>query len=384
MKKTLSTLFLVLITAALVLSACGNNQPVATTDATPVAPEAVVAEGHIVPKDKLYVSFNSRGRVSEILVHKGDSVKAGDVLARLGDQEQTQAALAAATLALTSAQQSMDDFMHNMDVSRATAWDAYIKAQNNRFAAERVWEKIDVNDTQKKIDDARVTMEDKKSALKDAQDAFDKYSSLQIDNPTRKTAEDALKTAQDTYNEALRVYNETGNQRDDARAALDAALAVEKEAKRKFDATKDGPDADKLTLLEATLDNAKAQVTAAQAALDDAELKAPLDGTVVDINVTDGQLIGPETWAVLIADFSQWYVETSDLTELEVVKISVGQSVTVAPDALTDKTLKGAVEEISNNYKSQSGDIIYTVKIKLDETDDRLRWGMTVQNTFVP
>jgi multidrug resistance efflux pump len=384
MKNKFTSLFFVLVAAALVLSACGAQPAPPVTDTPPAAPDAVVAEGHIVPNEKVYLSFVARGRVADILVAEGDSVKAGDVLVRLGDTEQLEAALAGAQLELTAAQQAMDDLMRSADGARAAAWQEYMKAESNRFAAERVWEKIDVDDTQKKIDDARATMEDKKSELKDAQEEFDKYASLQSDNPTRKAAEDALKTAQDAYNEALRVYNETSNQRDNAQAVLDAARYAEKEAKRKFDLTKDGPDADKLALLEARLENAKAQVAAAQFALANFELKAPYAGVVADINVTVGEYVGPEKYAVLLADFSQWYVETSDLTELEVVKVEVGQSVEVVPDAFDDTTLMGTVESISPVFKTQSGDILYTVKIKLNESDDRLRWGMTTQNTFVP
>jgi hypothetical protein len=54
------------------------------------------------------------------------------------------------------------------------------------------------------------------------------------------------------------------------------------------------------------------------------------------------------------------------------------------PDALPDVTLKGTVESISQSFKQQGGDIIYTVRIKLDKVDERVRWGMTVEVTFEP
>jgi hypothetical protein len=43
------------------------------------------------------------------------------------------------------------------------------------------------------------------------------------------------------------------------------------------------------------------------------------------------------------------------------------------PDALPDVTLMGTVESISQSFKQQGGDIIYTVRIKLDKVDDRVR-----------
>jgi multidrug resistance efflux pump len=86
----------------------------------------------------------------------------------------------------------------------------------------------------------------------------------------------------------------------------------------------------------------------------------------------------------VLADARQWYVRTSDLTELEVVDISVGQEVEVVPDALPGLKLKGIVEEISNTSTTKSGDILYEVKIRLEDVDPQLRWGMTVETTFLP
>jgi multidrug resistance efflux pump len=85
-----------------------------------------------------------------------------------------------------------------------------------------------------------------------------------------------------------------------------------------------------------------------------------------------------------MGDFSAWYIETSDLTELEVVHITVGQTVEIRPDALPDLVLKGTVESISQSSKTQGGDVLYTVKIKLNDYDPALRWGMTVEATFAP
>ena len=59
-----------------------------------------------------------------------------------------------------------------------------------------------------------------------------------------------------------------------------------------------------------------------------------------------GQFIGPETWVTLLADFSQLYVETSDLTEKDVVNVRPGQKVTVIPDAMPDGKLTGTVSKL--------------------------------------
>ena len=52
------------------------------------------------------------------------------------------------------------------------------------------------------------------------------------------------------------------------------------------------------------------------------------------------------------------------------------------PDALQDLKLTGTVESVGRAFKEKSGDVIYTVRIQLEETDPRLRWGMTVAVDF--
>jgi multidrug resistance efflux pump len=366
----------------LLLSACGQDEEPIVPQPTFVPAEAVIAEGHLVPDKDLTLSFSVRGKVEEILVEKGDQVREGDILIRLADREQAEAALAAAQLELTSAQQAYDALVRNEGLDRAESWQAFMEAQVARAAAERKWEALNLDNIEDDIEDAKTEVRDRKEDLDDAQEEFDKYKDLNEDNTKRKDAEDDLEAAQEDYNEAVRDLEEETRSRDSVRAALDQAQSAEAEAKYNYENTLDGPDVEEQALLEARLSSAKAQVTSAEGTLANFELKAPFDGVVLDINLSVNEKVGPETWAVILADTSQWFVETSDLTELEVVDVEEGQKATIVADALPDVELTGIVEEISQTFKSQSGDILYTVRIKVDEIDPRMRWGMTVEVTF--
>ena len=382
--KKLTNLLLLLTGLTLILAACGGRDETPTAQPAPVAAEAVIAEGHLVPNDDLTLSFTVRGKVAEILVAEGEMVREGDVLIHLADREQAEAALAAAQLELITAQQAYDDLLHTEGLGRSEAWQAYLDAQVARGKAEKKWETLNLDDIDDNIEDAKAEVEDRQKDLDDAQEEFDKYKDLDEENSKRKTAEDDLEDAQDDYNQAVRDLETEIRKRDTIRAALDEALAAEAEARRKYELTLDGPDAEKLTLLEARLNNAKSQVASAENNLANFELKAPFDGEVMDINVSVNEMVGPETWAVIVADTSQWYIETSDLTELEVVDVAVGQNVSISADALPNVEMHGVVEEISQSFKSQGGDILYTVRIKVNDVDPRMRWGMTVEVTFEP
>ncbi len=380
--KTRVRLPFVLLAFTLLLAACGNKAAAPSAAAPVISTSTVTSEGHLVPRDNLYLSFPVAGRVSEILVKKGDKVTHGQTLVRLGDRQQAQAALAAAQLQLVSAQQNLDALNRTAALDRAQAWQAYMHAQEVSSAAQHDWDQLDPTAIQTDIDNAQADAATFKTDLGDAQTDFNKYKDLPADNATRKSYEDKLRTAQANYDDAVRKVEDLTHSRDTVRAALDAALAAEAEATRAYDNVQNGPDADKLALAQAGLDNARAQAAAAQSALDDYDLKAPFDGVVMDTNVSLEQRVGPETWAVVVADTSQWYVDTSDLTEQDVVNVSPGQAVTITADALPGVALNGTVEEIADTPGTQGGDVVYTVHVRLQEADPRLRWGMTLQVTF--
>lgn len=375
---------LMLVILATLLAACEGQPTPDPVPADPLPPGAVIAEGHLVPQDDLTLSFTVPGKVSEILVEEGEMVREGDILVRLADREGAEAALAATHLELATVQQAYDEFVRTEGLGRSDAWLAYMDTQIIRADAEREWEDLNVDSIEDRIEDRQADVKDRQEDLDEAQDEFDKYADLDEDNATRKNAEDDLERAQEDYNDAVRDLEEELRERDTVRAALDQALANEAEARHQYEISLDGPNAEQLAVLEARLNNARAQVASAENHLANYELSAPFDGEVMDINVSVNETVGPEIPAVAVADTSQWYVETSDLTELEVVDVAEGQEVSILADALPDVEMSGVVEEISRSFRSQGGDILYTVRIRIDDMDSRMRWGMTVEVTFDP
>jgi HlyD family secretion protein len=383
MKKTTNKLIMLIVIFTLALTACANQQT-ATQEAAPTAipQSAVIAEGRIKPVRAGNLSFQARGVVEEINVKTGDSVRKGDVLARLANARVAEAQITAANLELVNAQQVMDALNRTGGANLAASWMAYMDAQRVRAEADRRWERLDVDNIEDRIEDAQTDLKDREEDLEDAQDEFDKYKDLSEENSRRKTAEDNLEKAQEDYNEAVRKLEEITRERDTVRAGLDAALAAEAEAKYQYETSTDGVNRDQLALAKARLENARAQVAAAEANLSNYILIAPFDGVVADVAVEIGGQVGAESRAVSIADTSSWFIETTDVTELEVVKLEVGQNVTFTVDALSGITMKGVVTEISQSSFIQSGDVIYTVRISAEDVDERIKWGMTVEVTF--
>lgn len=380
--------FSIFIFTALFLSGCSVFDTQSTPESTPAPVVAdsgsVISQGNLVPKDYMYLAFPSGGHIEEILVKQGDQVIQGQVLARLGDRQQFEANLTAAQMEVENAQQALDNLNKNAAITSANAWLALLNAKQRVMDAEIGWNKVDTDEYQEKIDDAEIKVTDMQTKLDDAQTEFDKYADLDVENPTRKTAETALNDAQIDYDNAMHERDQLIINKERAEANLQLAESMQVKAQSDYDSTRQGPDPDQLSIAQMNLDTALAHQTSAQAAMDNLDLKAPFDGTVVDVNISDGELVGSDKWAVLVADYSEWFVETNDLTEQEVVKVSIGQGASISPDALPELQASGVVTEVADNFYVQAGDILYKVRLHIDQPDPNFRWGMTVEISFNP
>ena len=380
MKTTLTTFSFVILALALVLSGCGGGAPAAATEAgptaaAPVAPSniAIVSEGRVVPAEDVQLSFFTTGQVDEVLVAEGDSVQAGDIVARLGNREQIEAQIAAAESELVAANQALKALNDAVSTARAAALQA-VTAANRAVRDAQYQVDIYTIPTSQQGMTAMEAVVATRAQLDEARAAFEPYKYFSSNNSTRQDLKESLDEAQSEYNAAIRrLEYETALK--NAQADLDQAL-------EDYALYEIGPDPDDVEAAEARIAAAEANLAAARAALDNLALQTTISGMIVEQDLIVGQQVSPGQPVMRIADFSQMFVETDDLTEIEVVDVEVGQTVAIIADALPDVELTGVVESISQVFEEKRGDITYTVKIRLDNPDPRLRWGMTVEVSF--
>ena len=165
-------------------------------------------------------------------------------------------------------------------------------------------------------------------------------------------------------------------------STLESARSQIEAADKEYEKLSSGSDSDETAKAEALYEAAQSHLAAAEAALADVELRAPFKGTIAGLNIKPGESIIPGEIAVSVADFSEWIVITTDLTELDVVEISDGQTVLIKLDAIPDMEIEGLVIEIGQNYTEKQGDIVYKVTVELIDTLPNMRWGMTVTVKF--
>lgn len=392
MKKKL--LALLALAAGLTLAGCAQTAAATqqlASDAPPtvVSESGIIVDGKIVPQEFVNLSFNMSGTVAELLVEEGQQIEAGQVIASLNQHERLASAVSGAELEVINARQAMDALGENADVSTAAALQKVADARDAVRVAERRLRNLQEGSPQTDIDSAQADVVLLKDQLDKAEDDFNPYAGKSEDNLKRATYLSKMADAREVYDNAVRLLNNlegTPNEIDLAVAEANLLLAEARLslAESDYEEMQSGIDPDLLEAAQARLNAAESALTATQAALSDAELVAPFGGTVVKLNLKEGEQVVPGSPAVVLADFSQWKVETEDLNEMEVPRVAVGQTVTITPDALPELSLIGTVESISQIYEEKFGDVTYTARILLQDTDPRLRWGMTVSTHFEP
>ena len=141
---------------------------------------------------------------------------------------------------------------------------------------------------------------------------------------------------------------------------------------------RDKASEEEIAQLEARIRQAELVIDRLELQVQDATLYAPFDGTVVDVHVEVGDEANPGQMVMVLATLDQIEVRTTDLTELDVAQVVVGQSVAVSVDALPEREFDGVVSEISLRGGDYRGDVVYAVTIEFADTGDApLRWGMT-------
>ena len=156
-------------------------------------------------------------------------------------------------------------------------------------------------------------------------------------------------------------------------ALLEAQIG---KGQRDFGIYSAGPDPEDVALAAARITNAEAQLTAAKAAISDRELLAPFDGVISAVHVNPGEWVAPGSPVLLVGDLDHLQVETTDLGEIDVAQIMVGDLAMVTFDSLPDLTLQGTVSRIAPKSNGGSG-VNFPVVIQLNEIPAALRWGMT-------
>ena len=295
-------------------------------------PNRIEVAGRIEGDDATLAS-KVAGRIREIKVREGDTVKAGDVIAVLDDdqirarEQQAQAAVEQAQARLQRANQQIAIFNEQIkgsvmgeQQSKADAEGRVSQAEAQVAAAEAALAQAEANHKFAKWDE-------------------EKYTSLR---ETGDVPERQMQQARTTAAAQAEIVRAAKKQVEAARGGVRAALAMLKNpvirssqtATIRQQVAQANSDIEGAT---ADLARAKAQLEEAQATRRDLQIVAPFDGTVQTRLVEPGEVIAPGAPVITLIDLQQVYLR-GFVPEGKIGNVKIGQKARVWLDSNTPGT----------------------------------------------
>ena len=380
----------------------GDAAPEAVDPADDVTFESITAEAVVEPGRWSALGIKSSGEVVEVLVEEGDEVEAGQLLVRLA-QTDYLLAIAEAESALASAQAELNAKKAGPRPEDVAAFEAQLEAALGGLAQSAA-QRDDVAggpaaaqvaaaqaELAQALADYNVAVNQHEMTLtcyKEENDDGEKELKCPALGAIEERAraniavvEQRIAAAQAKIN---LLYSGADRELLHAANAGVAAAAAQREAMRaQLDLLLAGASTEEIAAYEAQVSQAEVGVEAARAALAYTEVRAPFAGTVTSVMVEIGNSMRPGQVAVVLATIDELQVRTTDLTELDIVHVAVGQPVVVTADGVPGVEFKGVVSDIALRGVEARGQVVYDVLVDLIDIDGApLRWGMTAWVEF--
>lgn len=264
---------------------------------TAAGPWAASAPGRVEPiSGEIRVVTQIPGRIAEVLVGVNDQVKAGDLLFRLDDEDHRARVEGADAEVSVRVRERDQENVGKSSRDRRTAEDNLDRAQRTLFASRMDLDRVMANRRAGRANDADVAQ-----------------------------AREAVVTAR-------------------------AQVEREREALQRVLTTSGVPLP---TRLEAGLAVARAELSVAETVLSRTRVRAPIDGTVLQVNARVGEMAGPnpELASVIIGDVSRLKVR-AEIVERDIDKVRVGQAAVVTSDAFPNRQFEGRVTQVGRSLST--------------------------------
>jgi HlyD family secretion protein len=343
-----------------------QNVSLQILDVTPTI-RKITALGRLEPQTeimKLAAPVNLDGdRIAEILVKQGEKVKKGQVIAILDSRDRLQSAL-------TEAQQRINLFQAQLDKVNVGAKLGEINSQKAKVTKLQA-------ELQGEIATQEAGITRLKLELSNAEVELNRYQKLSAEGAIANSILDSkrltMETASARLREAISSQNRTMTtlqaQINEARATLSGIMEI-----RPVD----------IQIAQTELDSAIAAANRARIELNQAYIKAPVDGQMIKVHGRLGEKIGDNG----IADFGQTaqMVAVAEIYQTEISQIRIGQTAIVTSPAFTGE-LKAKVSDIGlqvsrqNVFANQPGENmdrrVVEVKVLINPQDSQKVAGLT-------
>lgn len=333
-------LILLLLTTACT-SAAGSSQATPTPIPTPIVPakptysvqvgdvqKVMEFSARLVPVEQVELFFRTEGYVSGVYIERGDAVEAGDLIAELVvDDLKNQLLLA----------------QSGLELARSNNARSITEAEIALRAAELNLAISEANDPAPQIAIAQADLERAERELQSIQDTVTVFGGPDnigesLSNRLRD-AELEVEIAQALYDQALKSQEAYESQVEIQELEIELA-------RMRLDQLKKGLDLRELEL----------NVERLQTLLDNSQLRSPLDGHVIKINLSEGRDVQAYVPLAVVADKSLMELG-ADLTDRQLRELEEGMTVVCRPGSQPGVELQGAIRQLPFPYGSGQKDL---------------------------
>ena len=346
---------------------------------------------------EINAAFKTPGRVVELLVKEGDTVKKGQLLARIESaalevsKQGYQAGVAAAESALaqlrTDTERARDSLDREAAMRRAEIAQAEAQVRDLE-AGSRVQE---VAQAQAGLDDARAQRDQAAADWERAQKLFKQEDISRVQYDQAQTRWRSATAAVQNAEQRLALVKEGPRkeslelakaQLSRTRAALQLTEANRKELIRK---------GQEVSLRKAEIDRARAQVGMTEIQIGDTEIKAPMDGVVLAKPTELGEVVGAGTTIVTLGDTARPWLR-GYITESQLGRVKLGQKVKLRTDSFQGVDYEGVVTFIASEAEftpkqiqtpEERVKLVYRIKVEVANPKGELKNNMPMDAEIV-
>lgn len=287
--------------------------------------------GTLEPLSKVEVIAEESGKVAEVLVKEGDRVEKGQLLLRL-DTQDLEISRAQILAQLRSAQIDLQELL-----AQPTA--------------------VELRTKEAQYTEALLNLEEARKVLARNEKLFAQGAISQEELDASR-------------NEVVR---------------REKAFLV---AQAELEETRKKPKAEDVERAKARIEEIEASLRTVERRIEKAEIRSPLSGIVLAVNVEEGDFVPSGTSAsggtrpVVVADLSTMKVDVP-VNEVDIPRIKVGQKARITLDAFPGKTFEGEVVSIAYQGKTTENVVTYDTTVHLPNPENLLRAGMTANVEIV-
>ena len=355
----------------------------------------VSVTGKLLPTIWANVSAQTGGRITKLMVSEGDAVAEGDVLVKLDDRD-TVIAIKQAESTLEIANAQLVQLQTGPSAEEIQIVEKQVVAAHSVISqtqAQRTLLDAGGYTTQLAALKAQVAaaQSERFFANQQHEDAMKCYDVQQPDGsnnricPTLGTIEEQTRMAMHAAEAALlsaetqlnTLYREHQAQIEIADSGIQAAQSQLDIAQAQLTKIKSPVTPQALAVAKARVDQAKVAVEMAHLSHEYTLVRAPFAGVIGYVYGRPGEFTPPGSPLLIIGDMTVLRVETTDLDEIDVAQIELGQNAIITFEALPDIIFNSSVDHIALMAQPGGGGVNYTVYLSLDKIHPQLRWGMT-------